>query len=58
MSQTDTPFTPTQTILRAAFASHESCSCDDPMPVQRAERKGAAVVVCLRCGLCVAPRLR
>jgi hypothetical protein len=50
--------TPTQTILRRAVASAETCACDDPLPVQRAERKGAAVVVCLRCGLRVPARLR
>jgi hypothetical protein len=34
------------------------CSCDTPIPVERAERKGAAVTVCLRCGLHVPVRLR
>ena len=28
-----------------------TCSCQTPIPVQRAERKGAALTVCLRCGL-------
>ena len=50
--------TPTQSILRRAAASAKTCACDDPLPVQRAERKGAAVVVCLRCGLRVPARLR
>ena len=57
MPETETS-TPTQTILRRAVASAEGCSCADPIPVQRAERKGAAVVVCLRCGLRVPARLR
>jgi hypothetical protein len=48
----------TQTILRTAWASHETCTCDDPVPTQRAERKGAAITVCLRCGLRMAARLR
>ena len=38
--------------------STTTCSCDKPVPVERAERKGAAVTVCLRCGLYVPPRLR
>jgi hypothetical protein len=50
--------TPTQTILRRATAHPHACRCDDPEPVERAERKGAAVVVCQRCGLRVPPRLR
>jgi len=48
----------TLTILNAAAASRETCSCADPIPVERAHRKGAAVTICLRCGLRVAPRLR
>jgi hypothetical protein len=47
-----------QTIVRRASAHPASCSCSDPFPVERAERKGAAVVVCLRCGLRVPARLR
>lgn len=47
-----------QTIARRASAHPKSCSCVDPIPVERAERKGAAVVVCLRCGLRVPARLR
>jgi hypothetical protein len=35
-----------------------TCSCEKPVPVERAERKGAAVTVCLRCGLQVPARLR
>jgi hypothetical protein len=38
--------------------STTTCSCETPIPVERAERKGAAVTVCLRCGLSVAVRLR
>jgi hypothetical protein len=47
-----------QTIVRRASAHPETCSCADPIPVERAERKGAAVVVCQRCGLRVPARLR
>ena len=45
------------TMLRAA-TTNASCRCDDPIPVQRAERKGAAVSLCQRCGLRVPLRLR
>jgi hypothetical protein len=38
--------------------STTTCSCEKPIPVERAERKGAAVTVCLRCGLHVPARLR
>ena len=47
-----------QTIVRRASAHPDPCSCVDPIPVERTERKGAAVVVCLRCGLRVPARLR
>ncbi|HET7571425.1 MAG TPA: hypothetical protein VFJ77_02015 [Gaiellaceae bacterium] len=47
----------TKTLVRRATAHPESCRCPDPLPVQRAERKGAAVVLCLRCGLRVPPTL-
>ena len=50
--------TQTQMLLRTAVASGEACACADPIPVQRAERKGAALTICLRCGLWVAARLR
>jgi len=36
----------------------ELCRCETPLPVQRAERKGAAVTVCARCGGRIPPRLR
>ncbi len=50
MTQTHTPApSPTST---------ETCSCEQPLPVQRAERKGAAITVCARCGLRVPARLR
>ena len=48
----------TTTIMRTATASSSTCECTDPIPVQRAERKGAAVTICQRCGLRVPPRLR
>ena len=35
--------TPTETIVRRATADPQACSCHDPIPVERAERKGAAV---------------
>jgi hypothetical protein len=57
MTPTPTP-TLTETIVRRATAHPQACSCRDPIPVERAERKGAAVVVCLRCGLRVPARLR
>ena len=38
--------------------STDSCTCQTPIPVERAERKGAAITVCLRCGLRVPARLR
>jgi hypothetical protein len=52
------PETQTERILRIATASEDVCSCTDPIPVQRAERKGAALTVCQRCGLRVPARLR
>jgi hypothetical protein len=33
------------------------CTCAAPIPVERAERKGAAHTECARCGKPVAPRL-
>ena len=33
-----------------ADLGHEDCACVTPVPVQRAERKGAARTVCARCG--------
>ena len=56
MTQTQVE-THSQTILRAAAASSATCACDDPIPVQRAERKGAALTVCQRCGLRMPARL-
>lgn len=47
----------TTTMLKTAM-TNASCRCDDPIPVQRAERKGAVVSVCQRCGLRVPLRLR
>jgi hypothetical protein len=34
-----------------------SCTCEKPVPVERATRKGAARTECARCGLPVALRL-
>jgi hypothetical protein len=48
----------TTTIMQIALASDSACRCSDPIPVQRAAWKGAAVTVCQRCGLRVPPRLR
>jgi len=47
-----TPIEPTPTTDSGA------CACERPLPVERAERKGAAEVVCLRCGGSVPARLR
>ena len=35
----------------------KTCECEKPLPVERAERKGAAVTTCARCGLPIALRL-
>ena len=48
----------TASILEAATATSATCECADPIPVQRAARKGAAVTICQRCGLRVPLRLR
>jgi len=48
MSHT-TPLAPAPSTIPGA------CSCEQPLPM---ERKGAASVVCLRCGKPVPPRLR
>ena len=48
----------TASVVRRAVAETATCSCRDPLPVQRAARKGAAVTVCQRCGLRVPVRLR
>ena len=48
----------TASILKTAASTDASCDCTDPIPVQRAARKGAAVTICQRCGLRVPLRLR
>jgi hypothetical protein len=48
----------TESVVRLATTHPDRCSCADPVPVERAERKGAAVVLCQRCGLRVPLRLR
>ena len=48
----------TASILKTAAATDATCGCSDPIPVQRAARKGAAVTICQRCGLRVPLRLR
>jgi len=48
----------TTTIMQVASGTDASCRCSDPIPVQRAARKGAAVTICQRCGLRVPLRLR
>jgi hypothetical protein len=48
----------TAAILKTATATSATCECADPIPVQRAARKGAAVTICQRCGLRVPLRLR
>ena len=49
---------PSASILTAATATSAACECADPIPVQHAARKGAAVTICQRCGLRVPLRLR
>ena len=48
----------TAAILKTATATGATCDCADPIPVQRAARKGTAVTICQRCGLRVRLRLR
>ncbi|MBV8064656.1 MAG: hypothetical protein JOY72_03720 [Actinobacteria bacterium] len=48
----------TASILKTASSTSATCECADPIPVQRAARKGAAVTICQRCGLRVPLRLR
>jgi hypothetical protein len=48
----------TATILEHASATSATCACADPIPLQQAKRKGAAVTICQRCGLRVPLRLR
>jgi hypothetical protein len=38
-------------------ATTATCTCEKPVPVERAVRKGVAVTVCARCGLAVALKL-
>lgn len=47
----------TTTILKTASTSNDTCRCADPIPLQRARRKGAALTICQRCGLRVPLRL-
>ena len=49
-NQPSTPTAPAPT----AYA----CTCERPLPRERAERKGAATTVCDRCGLPVPVRKR
>ena len=55
MSQSQTLLPSSPTVISTAA---DACLCERPLPSQRAERKGAAVTVCLRCGLRVPLRLR
>jgi hypothetical protein len=48
----------TQTTDKASELRSDICRCEEPLPVHRAERKGAAVTVCMRCGQRIPPRLR
>lgn len=43
--------------MTATFMSAKSCGCETPIPVERAERKGASVTQCAHCGLPVPLRL-
>jgi hypothetical protein len=49
---------PNRSILSPAAPHAETCRCAEPLPVVRAERKGAAVTVCRRCGSRIPVRLR
>jgi len=44
-------------LVRFAVTHPRRCRCADPMPLERAERKGVAAFVCQRCGLRVPARL-
>jgi len=48
----------TATIMEVAAATGATCDCADPIPVQHAKHKGAAITICQRCGLRVRLRLR
>jgi hypothetical protein len=48
----------THAVVHRAATQPHLCDCREPMPVERAARKGAALVVCQRCGLSVPARLR
>ena len=39
------------------MSTPSTCSCPDPIAVERATRKGAAQTVCARCGRPIALRL-
>jgi hypothetical protein len=52
------PSTVNPSLVRLAVTHPERCRCADPMPVERAERKGVAAVVCQRCGRRTPARLR
>jgi hypothetical protein len=44
-------------LVRFAVTNPDRCRCAEPMPVERAERKGVAAVICQRCGLRAPVRL-
>ena len=48
----------TTPLMPAPSTVPGACACERPVPVVRAERKGAAETVCLRCGSPVPTRLR
>jgi hypothetical protein len=50
---TDTPTVPTV----VPDLSSPTCSCERPLPLERAERKGASRTSCERCGLPIRLRL-
>lgn len=43
--------------MTATYLAAKTCSCATPQPVEHAERKGAAVTACARCGLPLPLRL-
>jgi hypothetical protein len=48
----------TTPLIPAPSTAPGACACERPVPIERAERKGAAETVCLRCGNPVSARLR
>jgi hypothetical protein len=43
--------------LNVSAKSSGSCTCEDPIPMERAVRKGVAQTICARCGGAIVLRL-